>query len=570
MRHPLLVCLAGIGAIMVLASVLYVPFLGNPLAFDDLPFFSGAGFAHYATTPFGLGLRLLPYFTLAFPQVMWGQFPPLNHAEIHRIFSLGFHIAVLLTLYKLIYDLLLAAGAGSRAKSAPEARLNAHALAFLGVAAFAIHPAAVYGAGYLVQRTILLATLFSLLSVIYFVRGFARDNHTDALTAAVFYALAVFSKEHSVLLPAAVVMVTPLVAKNWRFAIRHVAIYLMACLPAAVTVVVLVRWVIGNAYEPGVQLTLAEIKGIPLLDVAGGPWLVSAISQMGLFFKYLAHWLLPNTGAMSVDVRIDFAQTWSLGWIALKLTAFVIFGLLGLLLLRRRGRAGLVGFGMLYFWILFLVELSSARFQEPFALYRSYLWAPGIVIAFAAILSGIPRKAVLAMFVVVGPLLFYQATDRLRSFSSTLALWEDAVEKLPATPISGGARALHNLARAQVMAEKPDSALETLDGCMALYPQTFYCNFASGATYVWLGRYQEALPYLEHALKIAPNSSMSHYHRGAALEKLGRMDEARSEYREASRLGLARGDYRLELMDSPSAGGTRLLYDASRSKKKAD
>ncbi|MFN7087001.1 MAG: tetratricopeptide repeat protein [Burkholderiales bacterium] len=570
MKRSFLGCLAATSAITALACALYLPFLGNPLAFDDLPFFSGAKFAYYATTPFGLGLRLLPYFTLAFPQVMWGVFPPLNHAEIHRIIGLGFHVAVSLTIYKLVYDLLLASGTTSRASPLSEAKLNAHVLAFIGAAAFAIHPAAVYAAGYVVQRTTLLATFFSLLSVIYFARGFKRDSHADAITAALFYALTVFSKEHSVLLPAAAVMVTPLVANDRRFAIRHVALYLIACFPAAAIVVVLIRGVIGSAYEPNVQFILAEIHGIPLLETAGGPWLVSAITQTGVFFKYLAYWLLPDTAAMSVDVRIDFVQSWSPGWIALKLAVFLVFGVAGLLLLVRRGRAGLIGFGMLYFWVLFFVELSSVRFQEPLVIYRSYLWAPGIVVALAAMLSGIPRKAALALFVIVSPLLFYQAVDRLRSFSSASALWEDAAAKLPATPIPGGARALHNLARAQVMDEKPDSALATLKRCMSLYPRTFYCNFASGATYVRLERYQEALPYLERALKIVPGSNMSHYHLGIALEKLGRVDEARQAYREASRLGFAGGDYRLELMDSPSTGGERVLYDRFRSVHKPE
>lgn len=559
--------LAGAGVITVLACGLYAPFLSNPMVFDDLALFSGNRFAHYATTPFGLDLRLLPYFTLAFPQVVWGHFPPWAHAEIHRTLSLAFHIACSVALFRLLHVLLLETGAGSDAKRPHEARDNAMTLAFVGAAAFAIHPVAVYGAGYLVQRTIVLATLFSLLSMICFVYGLARHRYAYAVTAAFFYTLAAFSKEHSVLLPLAVVMAVPLIATDRGFAIRYAGLYLLACLPAAVTVVALTRWVIGRAYEPGFNELVAQMEGIPWLGIPGGPWLVSAITQTGLFFKYLAYWLVPDTATMSIDIRIDFARTWSPGWIALKAAAFAAAGVLGLVLLTRRGKAGLVGFGLLYAWILFSVELSSVRFQEPFVLYRGYLWAPGILIALMAILSVFPRKVLLALFVAACPLLLYQAHDRLRSFSSALALWEDAAAKLPTTPVPLGSRALFVLGREQLYAGQPERAIETANRCMAVYPKTFYCPLARGAIHIHLEQYEQALPYIDRALMLFPYSGVAHHHRGLVLEKLGRLAEAKEEYLEASRLKFVGGDFRLSLLES-SDGAVQLPFGGSRPARK--
>jgi len=59
-------------AVAALTAALYVPFLGNPLVFDDKIFFSGHRFAYYATHPLGLDLRLPPYFSLAITQVLSG------------------------------------------------------------------------------------------------------------------------------------------------------------------------------------------------------------------------------------------------------------------------------------------------------------------------------------------------------------------------------------------------------------------------------------------------------------------------------------------------------------------
>jgi protein O-mannosyl-transferase len=553
-------------AVAALACALYLPFLGNPMVFDDLPFFAGGDFAYFATHPVGLQLRLLPYFTLAFPQVLWGHFPPWHHAEIHRVISLVFHVGCALALFKLLRDLLRAvSGTDAYSASRQAGPASADMLAAIGSVLFLIHPVAVYGAAYLVQRTMLLATLFSLLSVICFVRGVSRRSLVDAIYGALFYTLAVFSKEHSLLLPAVAVMTAPLVTRDSRFIIRFGATYLAACLPAALTVFLLVRWVVGKGYEPAFDALLTQIDGLPLLDMPGGPWLVSAVTQTGLFFRYLTSWLAPDLGAMAIDVRVDFVQTWTPAWVGFKVVAFAAFGALGLWLLRRRGRAGLAGFGMLYAWILFAVELSSVRFQEPFVLYRSYLWAPGFLIAAAAVLSNLPRTAVLILFAAAGPLLLYQAHDRLQTFSSNLKLWEDAAAKLPATPVLLGSRVLFGMAREQVYAGRLHQAAQGADRCLADYPKTWYCNFSRGAVDVQLGRYTQAVVYLDRALEIEPEMGVIHSQRGIALERLGRLDDAREAYREASRLGFIGGDYRLGLLDNPGDVGPRTIYDASRS-----
>ena len=42
--------------IVALIAALYLPFLGNPLIFDDRIFFFGSGFSNYARFPIGLGI----------------------------------------------------------------------------------------------------------------------------------------------------------------------------------------------------------------------------------------------------------------------------------------------------------------------------------------------------------------------------------------------------------------------------------------------------------------------------------------------------------------------------------
>jgi tetratricopeptide (TPR) repeat protein len=281
---------------------------------------------------------------------------------------------------------------------------------------------------------------------------------------------------------------------------------------------------------------------------------MSAVTQAGLFFKYLSLWLWPDTQAMSVDLRVDFLETWSPSWIVLKVSAFAAFGAVGFLLLGRRGKMGLVGFGMLYTWVLFLVELSTIRIQEPFVLYRSYLWAPGILLALVALLNGVPRRTALATFALVCAALLYQAHDRLVTFSSPLALWEDAVAKFPDKPVPWGSRILFNLARAYAQDGRLDKAGEIVERCLAQYPDTYDCYFARGAIYLQTEEFDLAQVYLARAILLKPESGIAHHRLGIVLENLDRIEDAKAFYRRASELGYKGAEQEINRLESPGRG----------------
>ena len=519
-----------IAVITLLATALYAPFFANPRVFDDKVFFSGQRFADYALTPFGLEMRLPAYFSLAFVEVLW------HRVEAHRVLSLILHVICAWVLCRLTRRLLG----------------RASWLALLGATAFALHPAAVYAAGYLVQRSIVLATLFSLLSILLFVRGLERRSFADACSAALMYWIAVLSKEHAVLLPAVAALTIVLRPGEQRFNFRYTAVYLLVCAPVAVFVVLYMKNLIGTPYEVAFDAVAAQIDASARSSVEQAPWLASAIVQMGLFFRYLGLWLLPSTHSMSIDLRVDFAASSSWAWAAINIFSFFSYAGVGALLLRRGGRAGLLGFGLLYPWILFLVELSSVRFQEPFVVYRSYLWAPGIIVALCAALSYLPRKAALAVPIAAIPLLSLQANDRLQTFSSPLALWQDAADKLqPGVP--GGYRTLFQLGREVLYAGEPERAIAVADRCIAVYPETPQCWLARGTILLQMERYDDAIPYLTRAIEIDPRSGIAHHHRGLALQELGQRKAAIEDYRASAKLGFGAAVYRLRLLKEPDA-----------------
>ena len=523
--------LLGLGLAAALATALYVPYLSNPAVFDDIVFYSGLRFSEYATSPFGAGVRFPAYFTLAGVETLFGRI------EAHRVLGLLLHLGCGALLHALLRELRLSRWAA------------------LGcTACFVVHPAAVYAAGYLIQRTIVMATLFGLASLLLFVRGLREARPALAIAAALAYAVAVLSKEHAIMIPAVALAALPLVAARRGFALRYAGLYAGLCMPAALLVVLFAKGVIGTPYEGHFATVTAEVAASQGATAVESPWAGSALAQAALFFRYVAAWVLPQTSLMAIDIKVDFARLWSPALAVPAVAGFVAWGMVGAALAWRSARFALAGFGMLYAWLLYLPEFAVLRYQEPFVLYRAYLWAPGFLLPVAVALDRLPARLVPALFVALALFLAVQARDRLETFSSSLALWEDAAAKLPPHAVPGAWRTYYMLGREYLYAERPARAVQVVERCMALYPDSADCQFARAAIHMHREDYEPALPYLLRAIELAPTSGAARHHLGWALENLGCIAEARAQYRASSKLGFVGGAYRLMRLDRPGSG----------------
>jgi len=81
-----------------------------------------------------------------------------------------------------------------------------------------------------------------------------------------------------------------------------------------------------------------------------------------------------------------------------------------------------------------VVEFSTVRIQEPFVLYRSYLWMPGLFAALPVVFGWLaPKKTYLALGLVC-VLLVPLTLNRIDTFSSALKLWDDVVKLIRDIP----------------------------------------------------------------------------------------------------------------------------------------
>jgi len=203
---------------------------------------------------------------------------------------------------------------------------------------------------------------------------------------------------------------------------------------------------------------------------------------------------------------------------------------------------------------MFLVEFTTIRYQEPFVLYRSYAWAPGLMVLLAVALRRLDRRGTIVFCLLALPLLFLPARDRLQTFSSGLALWEDAVGKLPQRAVPGGSRTLYNLGREYLYREQLDKAIAVTERCIADYPTTFDCYSARAAIHLQQEQYREAMPYLARAIELRPDAGAARHHLGIALENLGCVEEAKQQYRLAFARRFPGAIYNLERLEKPGTG----------------
>ena len=375
-------------AIALIVSAIYGRFLWSPIVFDDNNFFGGAVHLDYLKAFFKFELRWLPYASFEWTRVFLGL-------EIiwYRLGNLALHIAtagMLFLFLRKLFDAVIPEPHTVISDPALQKPISLLWLAFFGALIFAVHPAAVYATAYLIQRSTLMAMLFTLFMWYLFLEGVTRDSRWRLLASAGVYLLAVLSKEHVIMAPAVAFIMLFLLRKPARELFRKAwPVFLLYGLVAAFVLFQLKRnSILGQAYEPRGMDMLAILAR---LDPEFDPRLaypLSILTQSFLFFKYLLVWMAPNPAWMSIDMFEPFATRFG-SWPQMAgLAGFVIYPVVAVWLLLKQGKKGLLGFGMLCPWLMFATELSTVRIQETFVLYRSYLWMP---CAFAAMRGRGPR-----------------------------------------------------------------------------------------------------------------------------------------------------------------------------------
>lgn len=532
-------------AALVAVYALYWPVLGAPLFFDDELITRDSFRLDYGQL-LSARVRALSYHSI----VLIERWAGAEHVFWQRVVNVALHAAVAASLFLFHRAFVQALARSDTESTAPEGtrprqeaslphgRWLGLVLCFLCLA-FLLHPVAVYGTAYVVQRSILLATLFSVLALWATLRWLERGGGYALLAAVLLYLAAMASKEYALALPAAMLAIVIAVRRpSPRRVLRWVAPF--AVLAAIAGYVLFQRYgaLIGQPFD---EASIRYVRQLALIapGIEARIWPLSIANEMRLFFHYGLLWLVPDVGAMSIDLRPRFPTHFDDLALMLGVLGYLgalIFGVVGLF--HRLPRVRLAAWAFFTVAALYVTEFATVWIQDPFVLYRSYLWALALPALVLVLVPAAPptrqafQASLAAGAVCVLALFAWLATDRVASMRSPLAVWSDAVAKLPEALTPGQSRAYFNRGAAWREAGNIRLALRDFeqstrlgDGGEGLVAQA-----------EWLiesGRAEQGLRAMAAALRRGVEDAFVFVNAGAALEGLGQADLALDAYRRA-------------------------------------
>lgn len=526
-------------ALVLLAAVLgvYLPGLHNDLLFDDISSLqNGSLFKAYGSL-LDIKQRMVSY----------GSFIWVEHLAgpgfwKQRLVNVALHLAVVAALYALLKSLFALTRFPEDTECQPHFAASRTAALQVGAALFALHPVAVYAVGYLIQRSILMATLFALLACLAWVRALTTRRWPWYGLAVLCYALAVLSKEHAVMTAALAIPLYIYVRRPGWKSIAAVAGSALLLLAVAATVLLnFYGSLVGQLFDAQSRAFAQQLDALRP-GVSQHMYPLSIMNQAALFFGYGLRWLVPYLGWLSIDLRPAFPLELASWQLAGAIGYLALFAAAVWLLLRRTGAPSLAGLLLLFPLLWFCTEFATVWVQDPFVLYRSYLWATMLPGLLAILLIGLRPRTIYAMGAVAGLLLGALALERNMSLRNEVTVWTDAAEKTdfqaPANAV-GRSRPFLNLGAYYLKRQMLDQAERNLTiaktfgdrgelGGMALYNSGVILQMKrQDAAALHAFSVARAMGYSGHPL---------HYHQGESLAATGQLAPAYQSYSTALEL----------------------------------
>jgi len=175
---------------------------------------------------------------------------------------------------------------------------------------------------------------------------------------------------------------------------------------------------------------------------------------------------------------------------------------------------------------LFFTEFATVRIQEPFVLYRSYLWMAGLPLALPYLASRLSARWIIGGCVVLALLSGAAMRERLTTFSSELALWSDVIRKNTDLSLAFVDRGYNSRAVALMRAGRVDEALRDLETALKLNPRSAHTYTNRAIALSNQGGHERALADFDRAIELDPSFAAAYSERCLVLLRMGRNEDA--------------------------------------------
>ncbi|GAB4299296.1 MAG: tetratricopeptide repeat protein [Desulfuromonadia bacterium] len=505
------------------------------------------------------GQRSLGFITFALNYRIFGPHPQAFHVT-----NVVIHILTSLSLVWLV-SLILSTPRFEALRDRPLFRVVPLVAGLL----FVSHPIQSQAVAYIVQRFTSLATLFYLLSLVFYLKGRTIRSRGETKGGPLFLVLmvtsiicAIQSKEIAATIPLSVILVELLFFNRdplWRLSLFSLIILPVALIPLTLFGAEIFR-------DPAALLARLRVQ-------TNLPRDVYFFSELPVLLSYLKLTLLP------VGQSVEHTPPIYRSFLAPPVLFSALFHLLVIgvaVFLAVGGRRGdpakiLAGFGLLWFYVTSLVESSVIPFIDLMFEHRVYLPFAGLSMGVAGVTLLFRTERVTPWCVrgvaTVTLLLTVVTIHRTGVWRTPVTLWRDAVEKSP-----NSSRAWNNLAYAYLKNRQPNEAIPALLTSIDLDPgktdvwnnlaialdqlgiyrgryHRVYTRFSSAEDYytsqtLWfanawnnlglvrqhVGQYAAAIQAFRKALEVYPDLAVARFNLGSAAILTGNPDLAINEY----------------------------------------
>ncbi len=524
----------GCALALVVALEVYGPSLYGPFLFDDqyLPF-SVPGFPVDSLRIWVAGVRPLLMFSYWVNYQLSGFQTTSYHA-----FNVLFHTVNSALVFFIARKVLEFAEVDTKRRDV---------LSVFAGALFLLHPVNSESVGYVASRSENLSILFFYGAfALYLYRRKAEITWRRAAAVLILFGAAVTTKEHTVVLPALLLLTDYFwnppfaltgIRRNWRLYVPVTA----GAVFAAIYLAPLVR--------------RSSSAGFSIKDFT---WYQYFFTQCRAFWLYIRLFLFP--AGLNIDRDFPISRTIVdhgaiVGLAAILLAAGAAFHF--------RRRYPLAAYGFFAFLILMAPTSSFVPIADPVAERRLYLSMIGLIFMLLEFLRRADVRRTKWMMALAAVLLLAAVATYRRNYvwSEKIALWEDTVAKSPNKErvqfqiaqayyeSSECAKALPHYARASELDPKDDrlftdwglayDCLNQLDQAVAkirhalsLKP-TAHGYSQLGMIFGKNGKYAEALEALAMAARIDPNFDMTYVYRGDVHLSAGDPAAAVQDFRQA-------------------------------------
>jgi tetratricopeptide (TPR) repeat protein len=311
-------------------------------------------------------------------------------------------------------------------------------------ALFALHPIQTSAVTYIIQRATVLATLFCLCSLIFYLKGVLSSNKILSFVvlyplSLVFLLFGLISKEQAILFPVIILLYDLFFISAFRWKNLISRLIPIVSIFVFISFIAVVRF---NAIE-----TLKDIasifvhintpipsKGWTAVDVFWTP-LQHILTEFGVVSRYLTLFLLPLPSRMVFDFGPSYPL--SAGLFSPLTTLFSLLFLIGLIMLSvsYAKRHPLFSFGILFYLILISLESFVAVGSDLYFEHRNYSPGIGIFLSISYIAVLLLQKFKLhkmwCLFILIPLSLSYLTYERNFAWQSEESLWQDTIQKAP-------------------------------------------------------------------------------------------------------------------------------------------